>query len=313
MKLVVSTSNYLLRLTITGVLGSAALLSASAPQASAYYLDFETAPDGTKLDSFALDGSSGQTINETTYGTHSSFLSIGEIWSGLGISIMGYDNNYVTDVLNNHTPKTGGRTLGLFQSECRPGKNGIYAGGVSAERYGTPCVGDDKNWQGDNDLATGTYYKYINGNKTLDAADNIVYSSIPQGNLLIFEEKAGNYRPDDTVEGGTFVFDFSQFDGDWAIDEMSVVDDAQGWITYFYEDGTNSQEEIDIAGENEVQFFSQAQHQKISKLAVQFDNSGGIGGIRLKEIKPASIPEPATLAGLVAIGTGMIITRRRNS
>ncbi|MEM9767535.1 MAG: PEP-CTERM sorting domain-containing protein [Cyanobacteria bacterium P01_D01_bin.71] len=292
-----------------GILGGAALLSAPAAEAGTYYLGFEKAPDSTDLDSFALDSNSGQTIDGVTYGTQSGFASIGDIWSSLGINIMGYDNDYVTNVLNGDMPDNGGRTLGLFQSNCLPGQNGIYAGGTSVEGWTTDCVWNNKSGQGDNDLATGTYYKDANDNKILDSGEEIIYSSNPLGNVLIFEEGAGNDRPDDTAKGGTFVFDFSQFDGDWAIDEMSVVDDAQGWITYFYEDGTNSQEEIDIAGENEVKFFNQSQHQKISKLAVQFDNSGGIGGIRLKEIKPASIPEPATMVGLMVVGAGMMLSR----
>jgi hypothetical protein len=303
------------------VLSAGTILMAPAAQAATYFnLDFEKAPDNTDLNSFLLDSSSGQTIDGVTYGTKSSFTSVGQIWSDLGIEIFGYDNDYVDDVLNNRSTNTGNRTLGLFQSNCLPSNNGEYDGadGVSAQGFTTPCANVNSGGAGDNDLATGTYY---------DEDGKLLYDTTPQGNLLIFEENPGRNnnnvagfeglgRPDDTANGGTFLFDLTNFTGDWTVDGISIVDDADGQITYFYEDGSNSQVAIDIAsnptanpnltdGENEVRtFFGADAQKKISKIAVQFDNSGGIGGIRLKEIQEhvPSIPEPTAALGLLAFG-----------
>lgn len=275
------------------MLGGSAMLLAPSAQAAAfntYELDFNWSglvvngtATGYDLDAYALDDDGGQTIDGTEYSTELG--NIGDIWSEYGITINALAND---GIATNKAP------LGLFNSACKP------KGGTSYSGFTADC---ETGKHGDNDLATGKG-SYKNS--------RINYDTLDQGNLLIFEENEGNGTPDDTARGGTFLFEIAE-DKRWTIDQIAIVDDAQGQITYTYRDGTESSEEIDIAGENELKFFSAAQNKAISTVAVQFNNSGGIGGLRFREIqKPIPrVPEPASVVGLLVVGGLASRLRRR--
>lgn len=277
------------------MLGGSAMLLAPSAQAAAfniYDLDFNYSSlvvngtaTGYALDAYDLDKNSGQTIDGTKYST--KIGNIGDIWGEYGITINALAND---GIAANKAP------LGLFNSACKP------KGGTSDSGFTANC---EIGRHGDNDLATGKgSYK----NSTIN------YDTLDQGNLLIFEENEGNGTPDDTAKGGTFLFNIDA-DKQWTIDQIAIVDDAQGQITYTYRDGTQSSEDISIAGENELKFFSAAENKAISQVAVQFDNSGGIGGLRFREVQPPipRVPEPASVVGLLVVGGLASRLRRRES
>ncbi|NJN20699.1 MAG: hypothetical protein HC812_05285 [Leptolyngbya sp. RL_3_1] len=266
------------------VMSAGAVFVAPAAQAATYYdLDFETTISGDPLDAYQLDTAAGQ------YGFSTTLGNIGEIWLADGITITGYDSNYITD------PDSSGPSianLGLFNSNC------IWGTEPDANAVTEKCqrkVGSKT--RGDNDLST----RYLGENNL--------------GNLLIFEENPGDFTPDDTRSGGTFVFDFMGADKDFWVESLSVVDDAEVTIQYFYKDGTpaTTEETGTVPGDNDVTFFSGAQQRAIAKIAVQFEDSGGIGGIRLKEIEKdrPRIPEPTATLGLFAFGAVATCLKRR--
>ncbi|NER80921.1 MAG: hypothetical protein F6K42_15395 [Leptolyngbya sp. SIO1D8] len=92
------------------------------------------------------------------------------------------------------------------------------------------------------------------------------------------------------------------------LEHIGFVDDVQGKITYTYRDGSSSTEDIDIPGENDVKFFTDAHEKQIASVAVRFNGSGAISGLRFKEVEEADpIPEPSAALGLVAFGA--VVTR----
>lgn len=291
-------------------IGSSTLFLAPAAQAAAistaqtntYDLDFNWSglvvnedkdKAGDALNAYDLDTDNGQTINGPTSSTKFSTQlgNIGNIWGEYGITITG---------LNKKGTKANSAPLGLFNSACDP-KNGSSNDGFTVDCENTI----NGKTHGDNDLATGSGSYWHKGSQ-------ITYDTVNQGNLLIFEEDEGDGRPDDIAGGGTFIFDIAK-DKQWSIEHIAIVDDAKGQITYTYRDGTESFEKIDIKGENELQFFSAAQNKEISQVAVQFKGSGGIGGLRFRDMQPPipTVPEPASAMGLVLVG-GLASRLRRN-
>lgn len=260
-------------------------MAAPAAQAATFDLDFnwsglvvdgDTSTAGKALDANKIDGAGNkgyQWANGEKRSTTSG--NIGDIWEDYGVTITG---------LNKSETQANSSPLGLFNSNCTP------SGGTSANGFKASCA-KSNSW-GDNDLATGQgSYK------------NISYDTQAQGNLLIFEENAGDGVADDTGKGGTFLFDIAG-DKNWTVEEIGILDDAKGQITYTYRDGSQSSEDIDIHGENELQFFTAAQEKAIAKIAVRFDGSGGITGVRFKDIEEAThVPEPVAVLGLMVFGT----------
>lgn len=284
-------SKQTLTLGVMLVLGGGAVLIAPTAQAATFTLDFgSTGFDGAgeALNPHDLDDSDGQLLMDGTYGT-STGASIGTIWSDLGITITGYDNDYID---NPAASSMNANPLGLFKSDCIIGTANNAANTTKCQKK----IGG-KTF-GDNDLATGVTGDVFGIPWTSSTTPNL-------GNLLIFEENPGNSAPDDTASGGTFVFDFDPTKN-WAVESISVVDDADVTIKYFYKDGTpaTTEEMGTVPGDNDITFFTGAQSRAISKIAVQFENSGGIGGIRLKEIEEVipTIPEPTAGLGLIAFG-----------
>ncbi|NJN20698.1 MAG: hypothetical protein HC812_05280 [Leptolyngbya sp. RL_3_1] len=285
------------------VLSAGAILMAPAARAASFHLDFNTTGfngSGLTLDAHELDGS-GQNISGTDYST--SIGNIGTIWSSLGLNIFGYDNNYIG---NETTSNLNNSPLGLFNSNCTFGHAGN--GVLDKTRCEQRLRNGNNRWTtyGDNDLATGITTAHDHSTVNILGTVPSGLASPPNlGNLLIFEENKGNAAPDDTASGGTFVFKFDD-DKNYAVESLSVVDDAKVKIKYYYKDGSpaTTEEAGTVPGENDITFFSGAQQRAISKIAVQFENSGGIGGIRLKEIKThvPSIPEPTAALGLLAFG-----------
>ena len=276
-----SFSKYALTLGVMTLLGGSAALNAPAAQAASFDLDFnwsglvvdgDTSSAGKALDANKIDGR-GMRVNgerrKTTKG------NIGTIWEDYGVTITG---------LNKSGTEANSASLGLFNSNCTP------KGGSSTSGFTVSCA--ESNSLGDNDLATG-----------VGSYKNISYNTEAQGNLLIFEENAGNGVADDTAGGGTFVFDIAD-DKHWTVEQIGVLDDAKGEITYTYRDGSQSAEDIEIHGENELQFFTAAQQKEIASIAVKFNGSGGITGLRFKELeeKVPTVPEPSGVAGLMIFG-----------
>lgn len=274
------------------MLGASSVLTAPAAQAATFDLDFDwsglvvdgdTSNAGKALKAHKIDGGGNKGFQWANGEKRSTTRNnIGTIWEDYGVTITG---------LNNSQTAANSAPLGLFNSNCAP-HNGTSDSGFTFACAQSASLGD-------NDLATGKgSYK------------NISYDTQALGNLLIFEENAGNGVADDTSRGGTFLFDIA--DGNkWTLENIGVVDDAKGKITYTYRDGSQSSERINIREENEVQYFTAAQEKEIAKIAVQFNNSGGISGLRFREIEeaPAAVPEPAALLGLVAFGA--VGTRRK--
>ncbi|MGF1521797.1 MAG: hypothetical protein ACFBSF_05690 [Leptolyngbyaceae cyanobacterium] len=260
------------------------VMAVPAAQAATFDLDFDwsglvvdgdTSNAGKALNAYKIDGGGKgyQWANGAKRSTTRD--NIGAIWEDFGITITGLNNSQTAA---NSTP------LGLFNSNCAP------KDGTSESGFTFACA--KSKTLGDNDLATGK-----------GSYGNINYDTQAQGNLLIFEENAGDGVADDTSKGGTFLFDIA--DGkNWTVENIGVVDDAKGKITYTYRDGSKSSENINIQGENEVQYFTAAQKKEIARIAVQFNNSGGISGLRFREIEeaPAHVPEPTAVLGLVAFG-----------
>ena len=267
-------------LLIIGAAGS--VLTAPAAYANSFVLDFETDSQGNILDANHLDG----------HGTGPR-TDIGDLWKDIGITITG-------------DPNWGNAPLGLFNTNCIP----VDARNISSDfdPATTPLCGVNRNL-GDNDLATGK-----------GSYDGISYLSKPQGNALIFEENPGNGTPDDTSKGGTIEFHFDLVN---QLDEVILgsaffIDDSRGKIVVTYEDNENPWERrFKVDGENEVRKFAlgaRDETRNAKKLAITFDGSGAIGGLKFRSFKekPASVPEPTGLLGLaIAGGFGARTLRKR--
>ena len=275
------------------LLGTSTVLVTPAAHAATFDLDFDwsglvvdgdTTNAGKTLKAHRLDGAGKgyQWANGEKRSTTNG--NIGSIWEDFGITITG---------LNNSQAALNSAPLGLFNSNCAPN------GGTSESGFSFACAKSRSH--GDNDLATGK-----------GSYDNVSYDTQAQGNLLIFEENAGDGVADDTSRGGTFLFDIAN-DKNWTVEHIGVVDDAKGKITYTYRDGSQSTESINIDGENELHYFTAAQEKAIANIAVQFNSSGGISGLRFREVESrAYVPEPAAVLGLVAFGSvGTRLKRQR--
>lgn len=285
-----SFSKYAFSLGAMILLGSNAVLTAPAAHAASFDLDFDwsslvvdgdTSNAGKSLNASRIDGD-GMWANGEKRST--TIDNIGTIWEKHGITITG---------LNKSGTRANSASLGLFNSSCAP------KGGTSASGFTVSCAESDS--LGDNDLATG-----------IGSYKDISYNTEAQGNLLIFEENAGNGIADDTAGGGTFVFDVA--DGkNWTVEQIGIVDDAKGKITYTYRDGSKSSEKIRIHEENELQFFTAAQQKEIARIAVKFNGSGGISGLRFREIeaKVPTVPEPVSVMGLMIFGAAAIRLKRQ--
>ena len=267
---------------------ASSLLAIAGPaQAAGLTLDFQTAPDGTVLDPIALDGS-GQAIGGQTFST--SLGNVGQLFNTNGISITA-------------TPNASSATLGLFNSNCVP-TGGFNSAGT------TPCGTSNRN--GDNDLATGIGF---NPNGERDGTDGIVdginFNTAPQGNLLIFEENAGNGTPDDSGRGGTFSFSFDRsFVQRAFLQEVVLVDDVSGNVELFFTDNTSQRVEFEGLLENEVITIGAGifQQQDLVSFDVNFDGSGGLSALVFSEFadlntgsnNTGAVPEGETVLGLVA-------------
>ncbi|MDB9525504.1 hypothetical protein PN498_05855 [Oscillatoria sp. CS-180] len=291
MSLATNLSKTALSLGVMAVTSTGAAFFTPSAQAATFDLDFnwsglivdgDATNAGQALDANQLDTRSGQRIDGTKFSTKKG--NIGSIWDDYGISITGLDKQ---------GRRSNSAPLGLFNSNC------VARGGVSVNGFTGTCARNGS--LGDNDLATGK-----------GSYGNVTYDTIAQGNLLIFEENKGNGTADDTSKGGTFVFDIAN-DKNWFVEEIGIVDDARGEITYTYRDGTVSTEMIDINGENELQFFNAAQEKEIAQVAVRFDGSGGISALRFRDevVENASVPEPTMAIGLISLGAIVVRTKRQ--
>ena len=227
-------------------------------------LDFETDAQCNALDAQLLDTHSpGNSLGDR--------IDVGQLWSDIGITITGKSRN--------NDP------LGIFNSNCKPHN------GTSVSGFSTPCGTSNAN--GDNDLATGK-----------GSYGGISYDTDPQGNVLIFEENPGNGTPDDTARGGTIQFDFDRTKlSSVKLESIGILDDAKGWITINYMDGSLFEQEITNTEENELRFFSPGDlnlDKDVKKFTVRFTGSGAVSGVTFAELK--STPEPASLLGLAAVG-----------
>lgn len=286
MNLAARVSKYSFSWGVLALSSVGALLHTTSVQAATFDLDFnwtnivvEGNTDNAvqALSANQLDSKEGQYIDGTKFSTKEG--NIGDIWSDYGISIeIGAGSK--------------SSTLGLFNSNC------VARNGVSESGFTSTCAKNSK--LGDNDLATGK-----------GSYGTVSYDTIAQGNLLIFEENKGNAFADDTSKGGTFIFKVDD-SKDWFVEEIGIVDDAKGSITYTYRDNSSSTETFDIKGENELQFFNAAQEKEIQQIAVSLDGSGAISGLRFRDavVAGTEIPEPATALSFVALGAIFVRTKR---
>jgi hypothetical protein len=282
-------------LLILGMVGGA--LTTPSASANDFVLDFETDAQGNTLDANQLD----------THG-NGNRVNIGNLWSDIGITITGNPND--------NAP------LGLFNSNCKP-----YDDGISLSGFTQACGTSTSN--GDDDLATGEGYyaqdrngsfRYdVNGNGRIQRNSerfNYYYNTVPQGNVLIFEENPGNGTPDDTSKGGEIFFNFDRSKLERVvIESIGIIDDAKGEIEVEYMDGSTFSETIHINGENELKFFNPEQ-KDVKNFLVKFNGSGAVTGVTFAEFKeaPAPVPEPAGLLGLaIAGGFGARTLRKRQS
>jgi len=251
---------------------SAALLGIAVPgaaRAAQFTLDFNTAPDGSPLDAYALD----------THG-NGDRTDVGNIWNSIGIDIT---------ATNTSAP------LGLFNSNCLPRFNGV-SDNVDTDGSGGPLLCNVNDSLGDPDLATGTGSYTTSG-----GADAVSYDSEPQGKLLILEENPGNGIPDDTSSGGTISFDFDPgIVLEAVLQEFVFVDNASGSVELFFTDGTSSLTNFSISGENELFVLTAPSDKSLSNFNVHFNDSGGIGAVVFSEYE--AIPEGETALGLLVAG-----------
>jgi hypothetical protein len=284
-------------LLILGMVGGA--LTTPSASANDFVLDFETDAQGNTLDANQLD----------THG-NGNRVDIGNLWSDIGITITGNPND--------NAP------LGLFNSNCKP-----YDDGISLSGFTQACGTSTSN--GDDDLATGEGYygqdrngsfRYdVNGNGRIQRNSerfNYYYNTVPQGNVLIFEENPGDGIPDD--KGGSYarrmVFDFDREKiEEVVIGSIGIIDDATGKIRVNYTDNTWFEQEITNAGENDLRFFNPDQ-KDVKDFWVEFNGSGAVSGVTFAKFKekPAPVPEPTGLLGLaIAGGFGVRTLRKRQS
>ncbi len=200
------------------------LLAGKAHSAS-FTLDFDSYYDDLGNEISLTDTYRNQA--DSTYQSldDGSLGNIGDLWSNIGVTITG-------------SPNDGTSQLGLFNSNC------VANGGTSSNGFTDPC--NTSSTAGDPDLATGTgSYGTIN------------YDTTPQANVLIFEENQLNGTPDDDVSGGTVTFTFDDILlNDVRLDQVAIIDDAQGSIVVNYADGSTFTQTLLNLEENELSFFN---------------------------------------------------------
>jgi hypothetical protein len=301
-------------LLILGAVGGT--LTTPSASANDFVLDFETDAQGNSLRNYdpTLPGT-----NPNQLDTHGSGdrVDIGSLWSDLGITIRG-ERERNNEFVSYDSP------LGLFNSNCKPSDDGISLSGFTQA-----CGTSTQN--GDDDLATGEGYygqdrngsfRYdVNGNGSIQRNSerfNYYYNTVPQGNVLIFEENPGDGIPDD--KGGSYarrmVFDFDREKiEEVVIGSIGIIDDATGKIRVNYTDNTWFEQEITNAGENDLRFFNPDQ-KDVKDFWVEFNGSGAVSGVTFAKFKekPAPVPEPTGLLGLaIAGGFGVRTLRKRQS
>lgn len=175
----------------------------------------------------------------------------------------------------------------------------------------------------DTDLLAGT--DLLTGKKYLNVGGT------PQdlGNVLIIQERKNLSKTDDEAGGGILRFDFEELVDLTSIDLLDVddfgsrgtqivftaygEDDKLGTWKFDQEaldDGT-AEQLSDDAGDNSLYRFNFEQS-GVQRLEVLYPGSGAIAALRWQESQPpASIPEPASVVGLLAIaGLGLRLKTR---
>lgn len=235
---------------------------------------------------------------------------IGDLWLDFGIKIT----------------VTGSDPLGLFDSH---------------DNFTTVSTST-----GDPDLLTGTDVEVNTGGTRKTTAAN---GEEPLGNLLIIEETPGNGIPDDTGGGGIVRFELdngtTKFGGSapgdvrGVLDFFLFVDDADLDVTLFFANesddsaaGSRLVYNNTIPGDNAIlslhhdvsnpfpasDFDVQndllaPSGQYLDYVEVDFNSSGGIGGIQFSFLSTVPEPSAGALGGLFfgLMGSGWVLRRRR--
>ncbi|MEM9116759.1 MAG: PEP-CTERM sorting domain-containing protein [Cyanobacteria bacterium P01_F01_bin.56] len=203
---------------------------------------------------------------------------------------------------------------------------------ISTDRSDAVLFNTDPNY-----YPTGTYGRKNNGQfkgggsridtDLLTGTDLITgknYSEFELGNVLIIQESNKYYRPDDNAGGGTISFDFEKLVDLASIDLLDIDEFKQNKLVKFqavYDDDTTETWEFDqnsavqlseSDGDNSLYRFN-FDAQGVKQLSVIYPGSGAIAALRWEqEQAPPTIPEPATIVGLLAIA-GLGLRRKQQS
>jgi len=212
-------------------------------RAAQFTLDFETAPDGSALDPYAID----------THGDGDR-VDVGSIWSSVGIDITALD----TDA-----------PLGLFNSNCKPN------GGVSDNGFTAPC--NTSNSAGDPDLATG------GGSYVLDGDTITYNTEPQGNLLILEENPGDGIPDDMVRGGTISFDLNEKIVLDAVLQEFVFVDNVSGSIELFFTDGTSALTNFDVANENDLFVLTAPSDKSLASFDVNFDGSGGIGAVVFSE------------------------------
>ena len=237
-----------------------------------------------------------------------------------------------------------GVTISAFEKPSYDENTGHYdSSGLTEAPYGAVLFNTDPNYyqtgtsgrksngdfenRFDTDLLTGT--NQITGEEYLTVGGD----AKELGNVLIIQERKNLKKIDDEADGGVLAFDFNELVELTHIDLLDVDDfGSRGKQIVFtaydelgdrlntwqfdqatLDDGT-AQQISDDPGDNSLYRFNFEQG-GVKRLEVLYPGSGAIAELRWQESQPpASIPEPASAVGLLAIASlGLRLKKNGNN
>jgi len=304
-----------------GSLGMVSLLPGLA-QAATYTLDFDSDANGNAIDVSDLGLSVGDW--ETT-GNQEDYIVSDQWLADFGVSISAFSKpKYNKNTGEYDLSRLGNPNKDLVLFNTDPN---YYSSNSSARKSN-----DDFKSSFDEDLLTG--FDSLTGKTYLAANGDRSNTPINLGNVLIIQENNRYYNPDDNANGGLISFGFEDLVNLSSIDLLDVSDDfgRRGQQIVFAAYGENDEKintwmfDEEALANGTAEQLSQGTDDNslyrfnfdtagIKRLDVLYPGSGAIAALRWEQNQnPPTIPEPASIVGLLAIaGLGFRFKRTQTT
>lgn len=271
-----SRKKIMIAIAAIGSLGFIPLMSGSA-EAASYILDFDSDANGNVID-----------VNDLG-------ISVGDWKNDLGNDAYAVSDQWLADF--GVTISTDKKDVVLFNTDPN-----YYWKGTAARKSNGQFKGAF-----DEDLLTGDDY--------LTYKEGYEGGSTNLGNVLIIQERNNYFKTDDEGKGGTISFDFEELVDLSSIDLLDIdefkakklvkfkaFDENDNEINTWEFDQDSAVQLSENSGDNSLYRFN-FDANGVKRLSVVYPGSGAIAALRWdKNQAPPTIPEPATIIGLLAVG-----------